>query len=45
MIAFGSWIVNFDWTILFEIDNVNDKVTYFVTVTWLMIEEFFPLKY
>ena len=40
MIAFGSWIVNFDWTILFEIDNVNDKVTYFVTVTWLIIEKF-----
>ena len=44
MIAFGSWIVNFDWSILYESDNVNDKVTYFVTVTWLMIEKFFPLK-
>ena len=44
MIEFGSWIVNFDWSLLFEIENVNDKVDYFATITWLMIDKLFPLK-
>ena len=42
LIEFGSWIVNFDWTILFEIQNVNDKIEYFSTVTWLMVDNLFP---
>ena len=44
MIEFGSWIVNFDWTPLFEINDVNQKIAYFSTITWLMIDKFFPLK-
>ena len=44
LIEFGSWISNFDWTTLFEIKDVNDKVEYFTTVTWLMVEKLFPLQ-
>ena len=34
----------FDWTMLFELKNVNDKIEYFSTVTWLMVENLFPLQ-
>ena len=44
LIEFGSWIVNFDWSILFGIENINDKIDYFSTVTWLMVEKLFPLQ-
>ena len=44
MIEFGSWISRFDWSLLFEIKNVNDKVAYFSAVTWLMVDKYFPLK-
>ena len=44
MIEFGSWIVNYDWTPLFEINDADKKNAYFSTITWLMIDKFFPLK-
>ena len=44
MIEFGSWIVNYDWTPLFEINDADQKIAYFSTITWLMIDKFFPLK-
>ena len=44
IIAFGSWITKFDWSILFQIKDVNQKVLYFATITWLMVEECFPLQ-
>ena len=36
--------MNFDWTILFGIENINDKIDYFSTITWLMVEKLFPLQ-
>ena len=44
ILEFGEWLVNFDWSYLFEINDVNLKVEYFCTVTWLMINKFFPTK-
>ena len=44
ILEFGEWLVNFDWRYLFEINDVNLKVEYFCTVTWLMINKFFPTK-
>ena len=29
---------------MFKIQNVNDKVDYFSTITWLMIDKYFPLR-
>ena len=29
---------------LFKIDCFNEKVAYFSTVTWLMIEKYFPVQ-
>ena len=44
MCEFSSWITNFDWSILFQIECVNKKVQYFSTITWLMIDKFFPVQ-
>ena len=29
MIEFGSWIANFNWVLLYRIQDVNDKIAYF----------------
>ena len=44
LISFGNWLTRFDWSELFSLSDVNDKVLYFSTITWLMIEKYFPLK-
>ena len=44
MLEFGAWIANFNWIVLFRIKDVNDKVAYFSKITWLMVEELFPLE-
>ena len=44
ILEFGSWITKFDWSVLFQIIDVNLKVLYFSTITWLMVEKFFPLQ-
>ena len=44
IIAFGAWLVNHDWSPLYEINDVDQKVAYFSTITWIMIDKFFPLK-
>ena len=41
---FGSWITTFDWSLLFQINDVNEKVLYFTTITWVMIEMCFPVQ-
>ena len=33
MIEFGSWITKFDWTLMLQIKDVNQKVLYFSTIT------------
>ena len=43
MLAFGYWITRFDWSELFLLEDVNDKVAYFTTITWIMVEKYFPL--
>ena len=43
IILFGAWLATFDWSEMFKLKDVNDKVAYFSTITWLMIEKFFPL--
>ena len=44
ILAFGHWLVNFDWSILFSISDVNLKITYFFEIMWIMIDKYFPLK-
>ena len=44
MIEFGSWITKFDWTLMLQIKDVNQKVLYFSTITWLMVDKYFPLQ-
>ena len=39
MIESGSWITKFDWTLMLQIKDVNQKVLYFSTITWLMIDK------
>ena len=41
---FGSWITNHDWSLLFRIKCVNEKVQYFSMITWLMIDKYFPVQ-
>ena len=41
---FGLWLSTFDWSLLFEIQCVNKKVEYFFTITWLMIDKYFPTQ-
>ena len=43
MIQFGAWITTFDWSTLLNIHDVNEKVDYFNTIMWAMINKFFPL--
>ena len=43
MIAFGSWLVQFDWNVLLSISDVNLKIAYFFELMWIMIEKYFPL--
>ena len=43
IIQFGAWITTFDWSELVMLEDVNDKVAYFATITWIMVEKFFPL--
>ena len=42
MIAFASWLANFDWGVLINITDVNLKVKYLFEIMWLMIDKFFP---
>ena len=42
IIAFGSWLVKFDWSILLSISNVNLKIAYFFEIMWIMIDKYFP---
>ena len=42
MIAFGAWLISFNWKILINIPDVNLKVAYFFTIMWASIERFFP---
>ena len=44
IILFGAWLTKFDWSKMFKLQNVNDKVAYFSTITWLMVEKYFPLR-
>ena len=43
IIQFGAWITTFDWSELVRLEDVNDKVAYFATITWIMVEKYFPL--
>ena len=43
IIQFGTWITTFDWNEMIMLSDVNDKVAYFATITWIMIEKYFPL--
>ena len=43
MLQFGAWLTKFDWSTLLELKDVNQKVTYFYTIMWMMIDKFFPL--
>ena len=43
IIAFGAWLVNFNWNELLRINDVNQKAAYFVNIMWIMIDKFFPL--
>ena len=43
IIQFGNWITRFDWSELINLKDVNDKVAYFVTITCIMVEKYFPL--
>ena len=43
MIAFGAWLISFDWQILLNITDVNLKVAYFFTIMWTSIDKYFPL--
>ena len=42
MIAFGSWLIKFDWSVLLSISDVNLKVAYFFEIMWIMIDKYFP---
>merc|ERR1712240_587601 len=39
IIQFGNWITRFDWYELINLKDVNYKVAYFVTITWIMVEK------
>merc|ERR1712055_632539 len=39
---FGAWLVNFDWNVLLRINNVNQKIDYFMNIMWGMINKLFP---
>merc|ERR1711895_107247 len=43
LLEFGRWLIQFDWNFQFDIPDVNDKVLYFATTTWKMIEKCFPM--
>ena len=40
---FGSWLVKFNWCEMLRINDVNQKVAYFIHIMWIMIDKFFPL--
>ena len=42
MIQFGIWLINFDWSFLLNINDVNLKIAYFFEIMWIMIDKFFP---
>ena len=42
IIEFGAWLVNFSWSDLLKISDVNQKIAYFVNIMWIMIDKFFP---
>ena len=45
MIQFGIWLINFDWSFLLNINDVNLKIAYFFEIMWIMIDKFFqPIK-
>ena len=44
MIEFGAWVATFNWILLYRLQDVNDKVSYFSKITWLKIDEIFPLQ-
>ena len=41
--GFGTWISNADWSILNNLPVVNDRVGIVSTLTWDMVNQFFPL--
>ena len=43
IIQFGAWLTSFDWNYLVMIQDVDQKVTYFFSIMWAMIDKFFPL--
>ena len=44
MLEFGFWLGNFDWSNLFAIEDVNEKITFCHSTIWEKINEYFPLK-
>ena len=42
IIEFGAWLVKFDWSVLLNISNVNQKIDYFMSIMWNMINKYFP---
>ena len=42
IIEFAAWLINHNWSPLYEISDVDQKIAYFSTITWLMIDKFFP---
>ena len=44
IMQFGAWITSFDWRLLSLIPDVDDRIIFFSTLTWRMINIFFPLK-
>ena len=44
MIEFGSWIASYNWYLLYILHDIDDKVSYFSKITWLKIDELFPLQ-
>ena len=43
IILFGAWITRVNWSWLNDIHDVNDKVKYFSSILWKMIDRYFPL--
>ena len=40
ILAFFFWLTRFDWSELFLLEDVNDKVAYFTSITWIMAEKY-----
>ena len=40
---FGAWISSFEWGQLYDISEVNDKISYFSVLLWKVIDIYFSL--